>query len=230
MNKKKIISISLIILAALVAGFIYFSWDSSDGPGEYYDKDYQVNDFPDALKYSDQERAEERAEERVVELNKEYKMLNTDDGYKYEHWINIGVLKKKLGDYQGAEEAWLKAASINDQRSLAYGNLAFLYGYSLKDYQKCEEYYLKAIDLGANNYSYYANLADIYKYNLTDKKDQVESLMLSGVEKCIDKVDGDLYMYLAFYFEDEGNLAKAKDYAQKAIAKNPGLKDQLSDF
>jgi len=170
------------------------------------------------------------------ELNRQYERLrDPNDKYIYLRYINIGLIKKRLSDYQGAEKAWLGAIEYNPEQSLAFGNLADLYLYQLKDYPKAEEYYRKVLTMNPNHFEYYLGLISLYRYNLTEKKDMVESLMNDGA--AINTAEAEnYYLYLANYFAEGpenygGNdLTKAKYYTQKTLELNSDLKDQLPDL
>ncbi|MBI2628128.1 MAG: hypothetical protein HYW71_01670 [Candidatus Niyogibacteria bacterium] len=60
-------------------------------------------------------------------------------------WLQLGILRKKIGDWEGAAQAWKFAAIIRPDNSVAYLNLGDLYGYYFHDNQKAEENLLKAI-------------------------------------------------------------------------------------
>ncbi|MBU1137051.1 hypothetical protein KKD72_01640 [Patescibacteria group bacterium] len=223
MNKKNIIIVFLVLIAALLAGYFYFTIFYSKS--NQTDKIYTQNDFPDALKTMSQEILDKS----LIDLNKQYQKLKEGD-HVYIRWINVGILKKRLNDYIGAEQAWLDAIDYNSDQYLAYGNLADLYLFDLGQYQKAEEYYLKVLSMDKNNYNYYHGIASLYRYNLTDKKDQVEAWMLKGAENNPAEAES-YYLYLANYFYEKGlNLTKAKLYSQKTLKLNPELKDQLPNF
>jgi len=216
MKKKYII----ILIILIVAGLGWFYFGRNQGP-----KKYKISDFPNALKTMD----EYTLEISVAGLNKEYRLLSEGNNI-YNHWIEIGILKKRLGDYQGAESAWLEAGEVNPEHTLWLGDLADLYLYTLADYQKAEEYYLKAIEKNPYNVNYHYGLADLYRYNMTEKANLIEDMMVNGAK--INPAEAANYsMYLAHYFAKEGqDLAKAKDYAEKTLILNPQLKDQLPDL
>lgn len=219
MNKKYLILVViLVVLTAVIFGWFYFFREQ--GP-----KQYKTKAFPNALKIMD----EYTLEISVAGLNKEYRLL-AEGNNAYNHWIEIGILKKRLGDYQGAESAWQEAGKVNPEHALWVGDLADLYLYTLADYQKAEEYYQKAIEKNPYNVNYYYGLADLYRYNVTEKANLIESMMVNGA-KTNPTEAANYSMYLAHYFAKEGqDLAKAKDYSEKTLILNPGLKDQLPDL
>lgn len=87
----------------------------------------------------------------------------------WEQWIQLGLLKKLLGDYQGAREAWEFATEIRPKDSISRHNLGNLYWQNLKDFKKAEENYLKAIELNKQDISAYVDLSNIYYYDLKNK-------------------------------------------------------------
>lgn len=87
----------------------------------------------------------------------------------WEQWIQLGLLKKLLGDYQGAREAWEFAAEIRPKDSISRHNLGNLYWQNLKDLKKAEVNYLKAIELNSKDISAYVDLSNIYYYDLKNK-------------------------------------------------------------
>ena len=63
---------------------------------------------------------------------------------------------------------------------------------------------------------------------IQNKKDQIESLILQGAKEAAGKREkADFYMFLSNYFYEEGNSAKANEYAQKAVDYNPELEEYI---
>jgi len=224
MNRKNIIYIVLVIIIASLAAYFYLS-DFYKSDENDLDKIYTADDFPSALETMN----EEILQLSLKDLNEQYQDLR-DDEYVYISWVNVGILKKRLGDNPGAEKAWLKAIDYNPDRSLAYGNLADLYLFNMGEYEKAEEYYQKALSIKTNNYTYYHGLVSLYRYNMTEKAHLIEGLMLEGAEAVPSEAEN-YYMYLAIYFDEQGNdKEKARYYTQKTLELNPDLKDQLPDL
>lgn len=98
---------------------------------------------------------------QIQELSRTLK----DNNDYYEGWLQLGILRKNIGDLEGAAEAWQYAVVIRPDSSTAYLNLGDLYGYYFHDNQKAEENLLKAIKIeSANIYAYqktYEFYADI---------------------------------------------------------------------
>src|SRR3990167_5293222 len=221
-NKARYFIIILIVIFASLAAYFYLSKFYFE---EKEQKIYTAADFPEALKIM----SEDILEKSLKDLNLQYQKLKEGD-HVYVRWINIGILKKRLNDFYGAEEAWQSAIKYNPDQALAFGNLAELYLFDLKENQKAEEYYLKVLEMRENNYNDYFGLAALYRYNLTEKANLIEGLMLKGAEKNPAEAEN-YYMYLADYFYQEGdNIEKSKDYSQKTLELNPKLKDQLPNL
>lgn len=221
MSKKKSFIIIVIIVAIAVAGFYLLRG------GETEIKVYTAEDFPQALDIM----TEEVLEMSLIDLNKQYeKLADENDEHTYIRWINIGILKKRMNDYEGAEEAWQKAISYNPDQALAYGNLADMYLFDLGEYEKAEEYYQKVLSMKTDNYAYYFGLTALYRYNMTEKAYLIEGIMLDAVKKNPGEAEN-YYMYLSDYFYREGNdWTKSKQYKQKTLELNPGLESQLPTY
>ncbi|MBU2472442.1 tetratricopeptide repeat protein [Patescibacteria group bacterium] len=229
MSKKNIVYIVLVVIIASCVAYFYLA-DFYKSDEEDLNKIYTAEDFPDALKTTN----EEILQLSLKDLNEQYQDLRNDQ-YVYLSWINIGILKKRLGDNSGAEKAWLKAIDYNPDQTLAYGNLADLYLFNLGEYEKAEEYYLKALEMNPVHQGYYVGLVSLYRYNMTEKANLIEGIMINGAE--INPAEAEsYYMYLANYFAEGpnnkggNNIEKARYYTQETLKLNSDLKDQLPDL
>ena len=146
MNKKKFIFIFLVIVVTGLTAYFYLT-------RFYFEEDkykiYTAKDFPNAL----ESMTEDILEKSLIDLNHQYEELEKGD-HIYIRWIHIGILKKRLKDYPGAEEAWLEAVEYNPEQYLAYGNLADFYLFNLSQYEKAEEFYKEVLTLNPNHYNY----------------------------------------------------------------------------
>lgn len=84
-------------------------------------------------------------------------------------WIQLGLLKKTLGDFEGAKAAWEFVSVIRPKDSISRHNLGNLYWQNLKDLKKAEENYLEAIALNKQDIAAYVDLSNIYFYDLKNK-------------------------------------------------------------
>ncbi len=221
MNKKKILYIILVIIIAGSVAYFYLS-DYYSGEEDEINKIYTAADFPDALGKMSQEIFDLSLED----LNKQYQKLKEGD-HIYIRWLNVGIIRKRFMDYEGAEGAWLKAIDYAPEQSLVIGNLADMYLFDMGEYEKAEEYYQKALNMRTNNYNYYVGLVSLYRFNMTEKAHLIEGIMVEAAEKNPAEA-GAYYLYLAGYFAREGNdINKAKYYSDKTLELNPELGDQL---
>ncbi len=223
MKNKKIIIFLIIFVFAVLFGFLWYKQSKNKKEENnkkilYQEKNYySEEDFP-ALANEPEERAR-----LVKRLNEVYEAKDEHPKKPYPYWIEIGLLKKALKDYKGAEDAWRNAVMVVKRPTIAYGNLADLYFYFLKDYDKAEEYYLKALELTPGNITYRKGLADLYRYKITDKKDQVEKIILEGAKKDYNNRI-EYYVYLVDFFRSENNRKKAEEYRQKVREIDPDRK------
>lgn len=85
-----------------------------------------------------------------------------------EEWLEIGLLRKLIGDYDGARDAWEFAALIRPKDPVSRHNLGFIYWQNFKDYKKAEENYLKAIENNSRDIGAYIDLSNVYYFSLKD--------------------------------------------------------------
>ena len=90
---------------------------------------------------------------------------NSDD---FASWMNLGIYRKSIDDYEGARQAWEYAGLIRPGNSLSFGNLGFLYGYLLKEPIKAEKNYLTAIENDEHLIYLYAQAFEFYRDVLKD--------------------------------------------------------------
>jgi len=230
MFKKQYIFIALVIILAGATAYFYLDKYYFNPIEPEEQKIYTAADFPNAL----ETMTEDILEKSLEDLNHQYAKIQKDS-YVYIRWINIGILKKRLNDFEGTEEAWQTAISYNPDQSLAFGNLADLYLFNLQEYEKAEEYYLKVLNMRSDNYTYYIGLVSLYRYNMIEKANLIEDIIIQGAEINPGEAEN-YYMYLANYFnygpDNHGgdNKEKAKYYTQKTLEINPGLRDQLPNL
>ncbi|MDD2807001.1 MAG: hypothetical protein PHW95_00570 [Patescibacteria group bacterium] len=210
MNKKKINLIISIVAVVIVIGSLgYYLYPKSNGI-----KPAAPNYFE--IKIVDQTLPQKTKDAYVAQFNKtKEELLQNPD--LFNQWMDLAMIKKQFGDYQGAEEIWLHASDLRPKNSLSYSNLADLYTNFLKDYDKALPNYQSAIanSIGEPiNVSYVRNFFDFYYYNLNDQA-KAEQVLLQGEENNPKNID--MMILLASYYEDEGNKAKALEYYQKAL-------------
>lgn len=135
--------------------------------------------------------------------------------YVYESWIDLGTLRKLLGDTTGAREAWEYAGKLNIQQPLAFFNLANLY-VQLKDNVKAEANFQKAISLSPSNPTLYRSLFEFYRDVYKQGGTAAEDALKAGISKVPGAVD--LKVLLARYYKEEGRTAEARIQYEAAIS------------
>ena len=98
-----------------------------------------------------------------------------------EDWLTLGIWRKLIGDYEGAEQAWQFVTLIRPDDPVAYNNLGDLYSQDLIDFSKAEKYYLLAIEKSPQTAFYYEKLYEFYRYFLK-RNDLAENILVQGIK------------------------------------------------
>ena len=220
MQQKRNIIFSLIfviITLGIVGGLVYYLTPTSDTPAQ---SEPDPNDYFTLTIVSDDLAEEEiasyqqRFSEVVTEIQTIPDFVNP--------WFELGQIKKNVGDFRGAEAAWLNANKIRPNNSTSYGNLADLYTNFLIDYDKALVSYQQAIQNSQDeflNVQFYRRLYEFYLYNLKDLG-QAEAVLLQGVED--NPADSELSILLAQFYRDElDDTQKAIQYFELALKNDP---------
>jgi len=91
-------------------------------------------------------------------------------------WLQLGLLRKLLGDYDGAIEAWQFVNLIRPNNFVSFGNLGDIYSLYLNDKKKAEENYLKALENGPDQIYLYEKVYEFYRYTIKDNAKAKEIL------------------------------------------------------
>ncbi len=225
MTKKKIVI--LLIILALVGQGIYLArdylWPDKDNlPTDEESWDYE--------KYLEIGYDQDQIDKLITEIER-LKTTLEESPDDYEALSKIGNLYMMLEEYQRAERVFLEAIEMEPGYAPAHANLGELYGSFVGEKEKAVEYYQKAIELTPWRSQYYRSLADLYWSDFPEKEKEIEPLILSGAEKYPDNID--FYTYLASYFRQKNNSAKAIDYLKKALEIEPDdeiLKQELAEL
>jgi tetratricopeptide (TPR) repeat protein len=129
----------------------------------------------------------EKQEEMRLKLNMIAAALKADQNL-FSQWIELGLYRKAIGDYEGAREAWEYASAIRPKNSLSFGNLGYLYGYYLNDPVKAERNFLTALDNDHTLLYLYAQTAEFYRYVLKDEE-KAQEILRRGVAMNPDNQD-----------------------------------------
>ena len=141
-------------------------------------------------------------------------------------WITLGTLRKAVGDYDGAREAWNFAVLLNPESSVAFFNLGELYGFYLKDLPNAEKNYLLAIQKDSQNSQAYTDLADLYWADRKgEKQERIESLLKKGIDTVAGQAKNMIIFRLAKYYEDIKELGNAAIYYDMFLKNDPANAD-----
>ena len=149
----------------------------------------------------------------------------------FDSWLYLGILKKGVGDYEGARDVFLYAAKLRPGSSPPFANLADIYTYFLNEPQKAESAIKQAIANDPDDYNFYISLADIYRYKFPDRQGMYEQTMLEALAKFPDNVN--LIAPLAAYFRDTDQIQKAIEWYEKLVILSPAnqmAKDDLAEL
>lgn len=86
----------------------------------------------------------------------------------FNDWIDLGLYRKILGDYEGAGEVWEYASTIRPKSTSAFSNLGVLYGYYLNSPVLAEKNFLRAIGNDPTYLNTYFQVYDFYKDVMKD--------------------------------------------------------------
>ena len=134
-------------------------------------------------------------------------------------WIQLGILKKQIGDFEGAADAWEYAALIGSDNPVPLLNLGNLYAYEMHDGRHAEEYFKKAIAVDPKNPRGYSGLAEVYMYFLKEKEPEADDVLVRGLAALPDDVN--LMKTLASLYERRGDHKVALEWWQKIQPKDP---------
>ena len=215
-KKITIIVVVLLLLGSVVA--VYFRLNVPTAPVEispYSGADPQV--FNPAAK----EIAlftEEQKKQVVDELELYGRTVKENSDY-VAGWLQVGLLKKIIGDYIGARDAWEYAALLRPNQEAAFKNLGELYWHYLPDYPHAEENFEKAIEIKPDDISTYRALSEFYQYSYLDKKSRASKVLKEGLKKNPNELN--LLTALGYYYEEEGNYKEAIGWWEKALTQSP---------
>lgn len=134
-------------------------------------------------------------------------------------WLQVGILKKVIGDYEGARDAWEYAGIIRPENSVTFANLGELYWKYLPDFPRSEKNFLISIKNKKSDPAVYISLSELYSYSYTSKSDLADDVLLEGIAANPDSTN--LMRTLAYLYERQGNFVSALEWWQKVLAGEP---------
>ncbi len=228
--KNLIIIVAILLLVAGAAGwFIYKDWNkarvlapTASTPNEKkpeiaLSSEEIKKKMPDldreiAININTQLPADFK--EKTVNEIKEMREKLKEDYNTLENWLQLGLLYKAIGDFEGAAEAWEFATLIRPNDAVAFHNLGDLYWLNLPDFPKAEKYLLKAIEINPHP-MFYQKLHELYRYSYKEKADLADDILKEGISK--DPKQAYLMAVLADYYRDIGDTTNALVYYEKAL-------------
>lgn len=137
----------------------------------------------------------------------------------FDGWIKLGLYKKIIGDYEGSRDAWEYASIIRPGNSLSFANLGELYWRYLHLYSQAEKNFRMSLTNDPANPSVYVSLSGVYFHSLKEKSNLADDILLEGIAANPQSID--LPKALASLYERQGEYAKAIEWWQKVLAKDP---------
>jgi len=211
MSNQKVRTIGSVVALVIVVGAIgYYAWTQSVQPGDEPSSGFKV--------------MTNLSEEQVSKYRQEYNEVMDALAQKpddFDSLLRLGMIKKYIGDYRGAEQVWVKVGELQPKNSTSFGNLADLYANFLKEYDKAEIAYQVAIKNSTGeplNMLYYRNYYDFARLYLKDGE-KAEQIVLKAVAD--NPKSQDVYVLAGQLYRDNGDKAKALQYFQKALALDP---------
>lgn len=141
-------------------------------------------------------------------------------------WLQLGLLKKVIGDFEGARDAWEYAGVIRPLNDVSFANLGELYWRYLHLYPQSETNFKISIKNNPNNVGTYVSLSDLYYYSLKEKQGLADDILLQGI--AVNPQSVDLPKALARLYERKGQYASALEWWNKVLAAEPENKEVAS--
>lgn len=135
-------------------------------------------------------------------------------------WVQLGLIKKVIGDYEGARDAWEYAGMIRPLSSTPFANLGELYWRYLPHFSKSEANFKTAIKNNPMDEMVYISLSDLYFYSYAEKAGFADDILLRGLEENPNNVN--LLKALARVYEREKEYAKAIETWERVLGAEPG--------
>jgi len=154
-------------------------------PEEEIEKQISTLDRKIAVKANLQESTKNKAIMDIKEITAKLK----EDYDQLQEWLQLGLLRNLIGDYEGAKQAWEFAAVIRPKDPVAFHNLGDLHWMQLSDFPKAEKYFSEAIEKGPQHPLFYIKLHELYRYSYKEKSDLADDVLEQGI-----KTTGDPYL------------------------------------
>lgn len=219
--KNRQIIISAVIVLVIIAGATWYTLTQKEptstqqevGTIEYPENFFDLTVYDENIPPEKLTKWQERFETASSNVK------NSPDGFHFAGVLDMGAIKKYVGDYEGARDIWIFMGEQRPLNSISFGNLGDLYAGFLKEPENAEAAYLKAIENDPEDINFYINLSDLYRYEFEGGEEKVKELLTKGVEANPEQAD--LFTYTASFYSEIGENEKAIEYFEKAIELNP---------
>lgn len=121
------------------------------------------------------------ADQKMVERINLLSLALGKDPTNVGQWIDIGLWRRNIGDFEGAKEAWEYADLLRPNNSVILGNLGVVYGYDLNNVPKAEEYFLKAIKADPLYEYVYVQVYEFYR-DIARDSDKARKTLEEGLK------------------------------------------------
>ena len=138
-------------------------------------------------------------------------------------WLQLGLLKKVIGDYIGARDAWEYAGVIRPQNSISFSNLGELYWRYLPDFPRAEQNFRIAVANNPMDVMIYISWSDLYRYSYGEKFNLADDVLIQGLAVSPDHVD--LLKTLARVYEAQKDYARAIETWERVLVGEPNNTD-----
>ena len=104
------------------------------------------------------------------------------DPASLDDWLNLGIERKIIADYEGARQAWEYAAKLYPGSPTPFANLGYLYGYYLHKPVEAEADYRKALVLDPDKLTLYRSVFEFYRDVIQDY-DKARGIVSDGLKR-----------------------------------------------
>jgi len=155
--------------------------------------------------------AQELMRVKIAELTAILKADSSD----FAAWMNLGIRRKQVEDYEGARQAWEYASALQPENNIAYHNLGILFHYHLKDYAKAEQNFKISLQKNTTYPQTYSELHDLYRYSYKQNTTAAVDILKQGL--IATNNNNNLLVTLARYYRDvKEDTANARLYFTQA--------------
>lgn len=144
--------------------------------------------------------------------------VKKDQGYFF-GWMQLGLIKKVIGDFAGARDAWEYAGLISPANTTSFANLGEIYWRYLPDFPRSEKNFRISLKNKPNEFSTYDSLSQLYFFSYKEKKNLAYDVLLEGMTT--NPHDPNFPRALASLYERDGNWTKALEWWQKVLVAEP---------